>query len=196
MDYNIKSIETTYNNRIFRSRLEATWAAFFDLCGWNWEYEPFDLDGWLPDFIIWDKDFPDNKILVEVKPYFFIEEAHFSNEKEIASKITKATDDIVLLLGASPFFDKTIDYSFVGKLISGGEENWYLLDNALFNYRPFEFQPNIYAKVKGKYDFCAQEGCYKLRLCGEHDGDHHLLPVPNHELAELFGRAKRLVRYR
>jgi hypothetical protein len=59
------SIPTLYNGVQFRSRLEARWARLFDLLGWEWEYEPFDLLGWIPDFII--KGNPD--ILVEVKPY-------------------------------------------------------------------------------------------------------------------------------
>jgi hypothetical protein len=39
----IKSIETTYNNHRFRSRLEARWAYAFDLAGIRWQYEPEGL---------------------------------------------------------------------------------------------------------------------------------------------------------
>ena len=52
MKYDIRAKPTTYNGRLFRSRLEARWAAYFDLLGWAWEYEPFDLNGWSPDFAI------------------------------------------------------------------------------------------------------------------------------------------------
>ena len=31
----IAAIPTTYSGVVFRSRLEARWAAFFDLCGWD-----------------------------------------------------------------------------------------------------------------------------------------------------------------
>jgi hypothetical protein len=48
----IANIPTIYNGVQFRSRLEAKWAAFFDLLGWHWHYEPLDLDGWIPDFLI------------------------------------------------------------------------------------------------------------------------------------------------
>jgi hypothetical protein len=44
------AIPTTYRDVRFRSRLEAKWAAFYDLSGWPWVYEPFDLPGWSPDF--------------------------------------------------------------------------------------------------------------------------------------------------
>src|SRR5690554_7919610 len=62
--YTIKAHPTTYAGVNFRSRLEATWAAFFDLCGWEWEYEPFDLEGWVPDFVL------ERRVAVEVKPIF------------------------------------------------------------------------------------------------------------------------------
>lgn len=53
----IKAIPTEYNGHLFRSRLEARWAVFFDACGVEWEYEPegYDLgDGvrYLPDFLL------------------------------------------------------------------------------------------------------------------------------------------------
>ncbi len=62
--YGIAAIPTRYAGVDFRSRLEARWAAFFDLCTWSWEYEPVDLKGWTPDFRL-NLAQP---ILVEVKP--------------------------------------------------------------------------------------------------------------------------------
>jgi hypothetical protein len=50
MKYTMKSHPTLYKGTMFRSRLEARYAAYFDLCGFKWEYEPIDLDGWTPDF--------------------------------------------------------------------------------------------------------------------------------------------------
>lgn len=38
---------------LFRSRIEAQWAWLFELLGWRWEYEPFDLDGYIPDFMLY-----------------------------------------------------------------------------------------------------------------------------------------------
>lgn len=79
MIYTIKNHETLYNNIKFRSRLEARWAAFFDLCEWEWEYEPIDLKGWTPDFRVsfpcGHSECPDKHVLlVEVKPYYNIED--------------------------------------------------------------------------------------------------------------------------
>jgi hypothetical protein len=49
---------------IYRSQLETKWAHVFDAFGWSWEYEPFALSGYIPDFIL---TFPDRQVLVEVK---------------------------------------------------------------------------------------------------------------------------------
>ncbi len=63
----IKAIETKYNGYLFRSRLEARWAVFFDVAGIKYEYEPegYELeDGtrYLPDFYL-----PELDMHVEVK---------------------------------------------------------------------------------------------------------------------------------
>ena len=58
----IAAIPTMYNGILFRSRLEARWACFYDFLGWTWIYEPFDLNGWTPDFLI------NSELLIEIKP--------------------------------------------------------------------------------------------------------------------------------
>lgn len=79
MRYSIKAHPTMYANVCFRSRLEARWACFFDLANWQWEYEPVDLSGWSPDFRVefpcrHSECRPTHTLLVEVKPYFSIED--------------------------------------------------------------------------------------------------------------------------
>ena len=59
-------IPTKHKGRQYRSRLEARWASFFDLVGWVYEYEPFDCNGWIPDFALTRTS--SRPILVEVKP--------------------------------------------------------------------------------------------------------------------------------
>jgi hypothetical protein len=63
----LTAIPTRYRGVQFRSRLEARWAAFFDIAGWRWQYEPIDLDGWIPDFRLCGKV----PALCEVKPIDF-----------------------------------------------------------------------------------------------------------------------------
>lgn len=69
MDYNVKSINTIYKNQLFKSKLEAKWAAMFDLFGWEWAYEPVKIGSKIPDFIIKGKK---ADIIVEVKPRIYI----------------------------------------------------------------------------------------------------------------------------
>lgn len=65
-----RGIPTLYNSVQFRSRLEAKWAALFDMCGWRWEYEPLDLAGHIPDFIL----HLDRQVILECKPVTTVEE--------------------------------------------------------------------------------------------------------------------------
>lgn len=67
----IRAIETRYAGHLFRSRLEARWAVFFDALSIEWQYEPqgfviHDMGDeqrpYLPDFFL-----PRQRIWVEVK---------------------------------------------------------------------------------------------------------------------------------
>jgi len=66
----------------FRSRLEARWASFFDELGWKWEYEPIDLNGYIPDFLI---NFGDKQVLVEVKGTIIFKDLYEHSKKIIDS---------------------------------------------------------------------------------------------------------------
>jgi hypothetical protein len=39
-----------YDGLEFRTALEAHWAAFFDLAGWEWRYNPAPVGDWKPEF--------------------------------------------------------------------------------------------------------------------------------------------------
>ena len=82
MEYKIAAHPTRYAGVNFRSRLEARWAAFFDLLTekdgindkWVWEYEPLDYENWTPDFRVQvHKLMHEGPLLGEVKPYDSIE---------------------------------------------------------------------------------------------------------------------------
>lgn len=64
----LSPIDTRYSNCLFRSRLEARWAVFFDAFGLRWEYEREGFKDeagncYLPDFWM-----PDIETWVEIKP--------------------------------------------------------------------------------------------------------------------------------
>lgn len=70
MQEHLQAIETVYNGRKFRSRLEARWAVFFDAVGIKYEHEPEGFKFvagkkvicYLPDFYL-----PDFDLYVEIK---------------------------------------------------------------------------------------------------------------------------------
>lgn len=88
----IAAIPTKYAGVQFRSRLEARWAAFFDLLKWTWEYEPIDLDGYIPDFCIKDRFL--GSIFVEVKPARIDEDVG-----DVVSKALDAGCDRIVVVG-------------------------------------------------------------------------------------------------
>lgn len=127
IDYSIKAIPTTYRGRRYRSRLEAKWAAFFDLVGWQAEYEPFDLGLWSPDFLLsgtWKEGYV-QQIMVEVKPIVDV-------DSETAEKMVKARSNLstkdgrrdlpMLLLGTAPFHTTEKKQLNIGWIIDGAYE--------------------------------------------------------------------------
>jgi hypothetical protein len=74
MNPNFNPIQTRYSEHLFRSRLEARWAVFFNHLSIKWKYEwegySFDNYTYLPDFYFTDFDYyaevkPDNKERVD-----------------------------------------------------------------------------------------------------------------------------------
>jgi hypothetical protein len=82
----VRSHPTRYGGVLFRSRLEARWAAFFDLAGWRWEYEPTDEHGWVPDFFLLPPS--GDAIAVEVKPI------EWPNDMEKMEEVYKTRPDL------------------------------------------------------------------------------------------------------
>lgn len=92
----VKAISTRWAGVNFRSRLEARWAAFFDLCGWRWEYEPEYLYDWLPDFALYP-DGDGRRILVEVKPEGVVD--LWLLKRRMVRAVQDKPNDLLLLVG-------------------------------------------------------------------------------------------------
>lgn len=90
----LAAIPTTYKGIRFRSRLEARWAAYFDLIGWHWDYEPIDLDGYIPDFIHRSAGY---LYLIEIKPIYDLAAFRYTPE---CAKMLRAVEPV---LGLNPF---------------------------------------------------------------------------------------------
>lgn len=105
-------IPTTYRTQRFRSRLEARWAAFFDLVGWRWTYEPFDTNGWIPDFLIAGA----LPFLVEVGPV-----ATEAEYREKAAKPLVHVDRPTFVVGVGPILHGAVSglpWSYAGLLVN------------------------------------------------------------------------------
>ena len=98
MEYRIAAIPTVYNGRQYRSRLEAKWAAFFDLLGWRFEYEPADFGKWSPDFLLFCENV--SPIFVEVKP---IDAFDWPTAQKMISGCPRGAVTHIMLVGTAPF---------------------------------------------------------------------------------------------
>ena len=92
----LKPIETKYNGLLFRSRLEARWAIFFDSLGLCYDYEPegFDLGEhsyYLPDFWL-----PDIETWIEIKP------RGWWGDRDKYDALQEASGHRVVILAGSP----------------------------------------------------------------------------------------------
>jgi hypothetical protein len=171
---------TTYGGARFRSRLEARWAAFFDLAGWRWEYEPLDLEGWSPDFALIGRD---QTVLVEVKPIEWRPswQAMFgeAESREDLEKVRRVTDREVLVLGAYPVLD-TPTAPALGVL--WGE------DSQAYGAEAFD-GATLWCGDASVLDFCAESGSYRYRISGSRDRDTHLTSVDPDAIARIWREA-------
>lgn len=164
MDYTIKAIETKFHGINFRSRLEAKWAAMFDLLGWKWQYEPVDFNGWVPDFAIYGKRI----VYVEVKPVVQFPE-------DVASKIdASGCSEEVLIVGQTC---PTIGDTFCGPgwLRECAGDEWEK-DIPMFYGG---WSGTIFTKPPGcGFGFAHDTGSFQCRISGMWDGDHYLYDEP------------------
>lgn len=93
------AIPTIYRDIEYRSRGEARWAAFFDRMGWRHTYEPFDADGYIPDFAIHGT----KPLIVEVKPTAVAETDYWSHVSKVATALIGHWEHSIFIAGASPF---------------------------------------------------------------------------------------------
>ncbi len=156
-------VETKYADIIFRSRLEARWAAWFDRVKWPWEYEPIDLEGYIPDFILMVK----NPVLVEVKPVLTFEELY-----QYTAKIERSGwDKEALILGAYPMWKASgwsmPAFGLLAERVEGcdpsdSESYWWAT-------------AHIFRCGKcGKLNFMHEESDWGGRICGHYDGNRYL----------------------
>lgn len=180
-----QGIPTNYRGITFRSRLEARWAAFFVELGWTWEYEPYDLAGWIPDFVI----VGERPLLIEIKPAASVAEL-----ERLVEPAHRFCGRDVLMLGVSPAWTTAPDWpdglsaypiaGWLGEHETGRPEVW--------------FNAGAWARCTG----CGAPGIfhliqsYAMRPCGHHDGDHYLGALEVDEIDEMWAAACNRVQWK
>ena len=99
--YEIKAIQTYYKGQVFRSRIEAKWAVFFDLMSIKWIYEPdgFELSTgkYLPDFFL-----PEYDCFVEIKPFYKKDDKQVKIWINKGEEVARLTNKAFLFLFGNP----------------------------------------------------------------------------------------------
>jgi hypothetical protein len=172
------AIPTEYRNVMFRSRLEARWARFFDALTWPWQYEPIDLDGYIPDFILQFE----RPLLVEVKPAL---DPSFMGPAEL--KIDRSGWEHEALVVGANIWELHRASPLIGRIgeltdVPGEAHEWG--EARLF-----------YCNRCQSASLLAIDGSWRCRRCAVDDGKHHVSNVP-HELPELWLRAGNEVQWK
>jgi hypothetical protein len=178
------AITTTYRGIEYRSRLEARWAAFFKGLGWQTTYEPFDGEGYIPDFLIHGE----RPLLVEVKPAVTMPDYEAATGK--ADRGLGAFGYDVLIVGADPLpqFASTFGYGNppAGLLGEAGYDNdrtWgvanWMICRACFATAVF-------------HDHMS----YAARPCGHYEGDHYINAINLNSIEENWAKACNDVKWR
>jgi hypothetical protein len=164
------AIPTRYNGVQFRSRLEARWAAFFDLCKWQWEYEPFDLKGYIPDFILKFK----KPLLIEVKPLLWDGSTEERDTLQQAQRKIEASgwNKEALIVGATvqpgdPFDNRLGELCEVSPRVDHN-------DTTVGIYRTWDTAFYFYCTNCKRDSFANLSQTWECRVSGCYDGDHYI----------------------
>jgi hypothetical protein len=152
------AIPTYYNGLQFRSRIEATWAAFFDQVKWPWRYEPIDLNGYIPDFIL---AFPYGPLLVEVKSDLYMADLEHHAAKIDASGWQHES----IILGGHHYME-------TARGVHGGFGWMNQVDGGWGQGVIFECA--LCAQVSIRHEIQS----FACRVNGCHDGDGHIHCLP------------------
>jgi hypothetical protein len=151
-----------HNGIKYRSLLEAKWASFFTRIGWQYEYEPFEGNGYIPDFLIHG----DKPLLVEIKPAATRQELLKHTDK-MERGLRGIWSGDLLVVGVSPFVmpDAQRYMPVIGLLgEASADDAWDWGSAEMFACtmcRPSA--PSV----------CHEYMSFTGRPCGHYDGDHH-----------------------
>lgn len=184
---------TTYKGINFRSRLEARWAAMFDLLEWPWEYEPEAPGAYIPDFALHGSK--GNRVFVEVKPLVI----YLEQRRAIIDKARRSIGDADLLIvvdGLVPGNEADLSLGFIPDELGcvdweTGINPMNADDNAIL------FQPG--RRHHGlEYDYAGDYGYWGGRLTKAYDGNSLFQStiVGKLDLLALWSRAGNAIQWK
>lgn len=169
-------IPTKYRGVQFRSRLEAKWAVFFDLVGWPWLYEPIDLRGYVPDFVLQLHQ----PVLVEVKPAL--------------SRADMA--DAMIKIHRSGWERESVVVGASIGVIDGEIDDKMFPTLGMLQERSAGGNPAQIVDCGEHLSFVDSLGSWACRVCGEYDGDSILRSSCEGRVRSAWARASNHVQWR
>lgn len=178
----IKGIETEYRGILFRSRAEARWAAFFDLLGWPWQYEPIDLEGYIPDFVVGFRE----PLLVEVKGGVLPQDVPTSETIRMAcSKIECSSwGHRAIVVGSAPRLTDP-QSMLIGWFVAPDADNDETANSEACLFR---------CGACGDPSIHSGSGSWQCIRCGAYDGDRYVEAVE--DAPELWAKACNATQWR
>lgn len=191
-------IATRYRGIEYRSRLEARWAAFMHGIGWDITYEPFDGDGYIPDFLVAGP----SPLLIEVKPAVTPDEYEAPIAK-ITNGVSGVWDHDLLIVGVTPFPQRMggswkVAAGWLGEHIPGCERpcewgDWHKCHGSEICWDAGDwFKCLSCRRVNVFHSLMSFTG----RPCGCYEGDGHLGDAPLPWLRDIWANACNDVKWR
>lgn len=173
----IPAIPTTYRGVLMRSRLEAKWAAFYDLVQWRWAYEPIDLNGYIPDFVL---EFH-RPMLVDIKPSLELtalaERAH-----ALAATIQWKGE---LITSGALLMDMDDTLPCAGRLVERYDQTLSVGLAIIFRC----------LSCNG-ISIRSHDGSWRCRLCDAYEGNGHVGEIDCAEIQQLWADAGNRVQWK
>lgn len=155
-------IPTMFHGIMYRSRLEAKWAAVFETINWPVTYEPFDLLGYVPDFV---GEFGASDLLIEIKPDISVSALDAAKRKIEQSGWS---GEALILSGRTEFFAVQPRIGDFAEYVVGPDGSQHVWSDA-FMFRCLNC---------GQMFACGGES-WRCRRCGAYEGNAHIGDVGN-----------------
>lgn len=181
------AIPTRYNGTLYRSRIEATWAHMFDQLRWPHRYEPIDLNGYIPDFIL---AFPHAPVLAEIKSDLYLQDM----EKHHAKIESSGWEHEAILLGGHWYLSNS-EWEPLWSFGDQWEEGGYDYETNQ-HVRSWSNAAITKCEKCGEWAFYNIIGSWHCRVNGCYDGDHYLGYVSTDEIDWMWKKAREATQWK